>query len=199
MQGQQPQYSQAYDPSPQPGYNQQPAYGQAPSGYGYPQPMYMPVAAPPKKDNTVAIVVVVVLVVVMLVIIVPVAWVFFMMNQAMTSSPSMSGSSPPIVSTRVEKNSNGDWLVTIVATGGTQASLSSTRLQVVNQTTSAMTVNSYLSSSSSSDFQYNDNDANGKVNAGDTILLRHTSSNIHSGDTVKLYYSGDTISSRTLP
>jgi len=198
MQGQQPGYSQAYDPRPPPGYNQQPAYGQAPGGYGYPQPMYMPVAAPPKKDNTVAIVVVVVLVVVMLVIIVPVAMVFFMVNQAVTNSPS-SGSSPPYVSMRVEKNSNGDWLVSIVSTAGTQASLSSTKLQVVNQTTSAITVNSYLSSGSSSDFQYNDNDANGKVNAGDTILLKHTSSNIHSGDTVKLYYSGSTISSRSLP
>jgi len=184
MAGGPPDYNQGYDPRPPPGYNQgagyQQGYGQpAPPGYGQPgpYPMMMPVAVPPKKDNTVTIVVVVVVVVIMLVIIIPMALSFMFMSQ-MQSMPQSGGTVETQLGTRIEKTSS-DWIVSVTA--GSNDAPSSMYVQVVDANTGAKTVNARLTSGPTSDFQYNDNNANGKIDAGDSILLKGSSSNIKSG------------------
>lgn len=200
MAGQPPQYNSTYDPRPPPGYNQGPGY---PQGYGQPAygqpgqyPMYMPVAAPPKKDNTVTIVVIVIVVVILLIVIIPMALSFMLVSQ-MQSMPQGGGSVSPVASISVSQTSSGNWTVSVMSVAGSSASTSSVYLVIVNSNTGAETVHSRLTSSSS-DFQFNDNDANGRFTAGDTILLKG-SSRIQSGYTLRLTYSDDTIASRTLP
>jgi hypothetical protein len=204
MAGQPPQYNSGYDPRPQPGYNQgadyQQGYGQpAPPGYGQPgpYPMMMPVAVPPKKDNTVTIVVVVVVVVIMLIIIIPMALSFMLVSQ-MQSMPQSGGTVETQLGIRVEKNANNDWIVSV--TVGSSDTPSQLYLQIVDANTGAKTVNARLTSGPTSDFTFNDNNANGKLDAGDSILLKGSSSNIRAGYTFQIAKSESIIAGpRSLP
>lgn len=182
MAGEPSRYNSNYDPRPPPGYNQgptyQPGYGQPAYGQAGPYPMYMPVPVPPKKDNTVSIVVIVVVVVVLLVIILPVMFAFLMVRN-MEQMGQSGGNVETMLGMRIEKTSGSDWLVTI--TTGSTAVSSTLYIQVADSNTGAKTVSTPIKLGPTSDFQYNDNNANQRIDAGDSILLKGSSPNIKAG------------------
>jgi hypothetical protein len=89
-------------------------------------------------------------------------------------------SSPPFPSGRVEnpvgmsaaKDSNGDWLISIMSGGG--QNLKDVTLHVMNTSTGAIVLNTKLNAIPEATGAYNDNIHSGqsKVNAGDSILLK---------------------------
>ena len=87
------------------------------------------------------------------------------------------------------KNANGDWIISIVSGGGQRAK--DVTLVVTNPDTGASVVRSKVNELSSADGTYNDNNANGKIDAGDSILLEDTAT-VDAGMNVK-FITSDTV------
>jgi len=207
MQGQQPQYSQAYDPRPPQGYNQGPAYQQGLSqpAYGQPaygQPMYVPVGAPPQQSSTTRTIVIVVVVVVVLIIIIPMALSLYMFSMV-SSMPQSGGTVETQLGIRIEQASpGGNWTVSVTAGS---SKVSDILVQVVDANTGVKTVNSPLSSGETADFKFNNNDASTegslpRIDAGDSIILNAASSHIKAGYRFQLLHGESIVAGpRELP
>lgn len=183
----------SYNPYPPPAYGyQQPQ--QYPARYPgqYPPTYPYPYYGPPPKDNTgkiIAIVVVAVILVVVLPIII--AGVLIVYLQTL---PAGGGEVETTLGLRVEPQGNGNWLVSV--TSGTKT-VSSVRLQVINPSTGQSTVNkamSYLAPAyNDPDASYNDNNVNGRLDAGDSILLRSSGGHVAAGYKVQLLVGGSVV------
>ena len=177
----------SYQPYPPPayGYQQPGQYGaQYPPQYPpqYPYPYYGP---PPKKEDSGKIILIVIVVLV-LVVVVPIVLAGVLVVYLQTL-PQTGGDVETSLGLRVEKTAGGDWIVSV--TSGSKA-VSSVRLQVINPSTGQTTVDKMAGSlaptAADPDATYNDNNGNGKLDAGDTFQLRSSGGHIAAGYKVQL-------------
>jgi hypothetical protein len=83
---------------------------------------------------------------------------------------------------RLENSTGGDWNITV--TGGSQP-LTNVRMTVTNETTGVKTVDRKITDlvpeKNDPDAVFNDSNANKKIDAGDSIVLKWSSPNIRPG------------------
>jgi hypothetical protein len=117
--------------------------------------------------------------------------------------PQPTGSIPPetTLGLRVNQTSPGNW--TIYISGGSRKA-SSVRLNVIIPTTAVTTVNKVVSAltpaKNNPDAVFNDSNANSKMDAGDTIILKASGGHIVAGYKVQFLQGQELIGTiRELP
>jgi flagellin-like protein len=105
------------------------------------------------------------------------------------------------IGVRVDKTAGGDWLVS-VDLGELSASSTTVQVMTVDGKT---TVNAALNNATQTDFTWNDNNANGKMDAGDTVFLKAVKGsppaanpNMQAGYKFRLVSGGSLVVEKTL-
>jgi len=114
----------------------------------------------------------IIVVVVVLVIIIPIvlAGILVVYLQAV---PQSGGSVESPLGLRTERTINGDWLISVVSGSQKAADVD---MQVVNPQTGAVVYHYPVNAMNPADCTFNDNNADSKLDAGDTIAIKDTAS-----------------------
>jgi ABC-type phosphate transport system permease subunit len=119
------------------------------------------------------------------------AWVL-----AQPQRPPPERSTGPQLGIRAEKTGE-NW--TISVTGGS-FSPNSLTMQVINTSTGALIISHPISVKETADLLYNDNNANRRFDAGDSIILKSAAGHIESGNKIQFMQGGNIIGTiRELP
>ncbi|MEM3043620.1 MAG: archaellin/type IV pilin N-terminal domain-containing protein [Thermoplasmata archaeon] len=140
-----------------------------------------------RKDEAVSPVIATILMVAITVVLAGVLVVY------LQTLPSGGGEVETALGVRVTKTTGGDWIIDI--TSGSKAA-STVTIQCIDPTTGATDFNKALTDiepgDNNGDAQWNDNNGNSKLDAGDSILLKATGA-CDAGDKIQFLVSGNIV------